>query len=155
MFLNDTLFLRRSFSVSLDIFLFERMEIKLAAFLITLVAAVSALSYEQQCVPSVYKSDFLGQFGQTSNGQSMVLSMVGTIYFDFNTKKEVAIQTIKGDGFTLNQTYFRDRSNVSIPRTSSSSASSQLNFYARIIISRSYNQTITEEGRLATCSVLL
>lgn len=88
------------------------MEVKLVA-LCVLLAAVHALPYERKCVPSVFKNDVIGNVGQVMNGKAMTLSVIGTAYFDYNAKKEVVIQTLKGDGFMINQTYFRDRANVS------------------------------------------
>jgi len=86
------------------------MEVKLVA-LCVLLAAVHALPYERKCVPSVFKNDVIGNVGQVMNGKAMTLSVIGTAYFDYNAKKEVVIQTLKGDGFMINQTYFRDRAN--------------------------------------------
>jgi len=86
------------------------METKLAVAL-ALMAVVHSLPYasERKCVPSLYKSDYIGQVGeQTQQGESTLISVMGTAYYDVEHKIQVNIQMVKGEGFSLNQTYITD-----------------------------------------------
>ena len=92
------------------------METKLSiALLLILVTASTALPVEQRkCLPMLFKSDYLGQVGQVMNGKTMRFSVMGTAYYDIAHKKQVSMQLLKGDGFTVNQTYIVDDNTVSL-----------------------------------------